>query len=147
MLGIDDAIGAGAKLIDDAIDKIWPNPEDKAKAEAISIRAAADAAVVTMQAQMSVMLAEEQSQDKWTSRARPSFLYVVYLMILTGIPMGVLWAFEPAYAERIAIGLQRWLQAIPSDLWSLFSTGYLGYVAARTVEKHGGVMPTLTGKK
>jgi len=35
-----------------------------------------------------------------TSRARPSFLYVMYSMIMISIPFAVLWAFQPAVAAR-----------------------------------------------
>ncbi len=137
--GIDDAIAGAAKLIDDGINKIWPDPAQKASAEAMIIKAQAGAALSQLQVSLSAILAEAQSPDKWTSRARPSFLYVVYVIILAGIPMGVLWAFEPAYAERVATGLQRWLAAIPDGLWATFGLGYSGYAVARSVEKSKGV--------
>ncbi len=137
--GIDDAIGAAAKLIDDGINKIWPDPAAKASAEATIIKAQTEAALAQLQISLSAILAEAQSTDKWTSRARPSFLYVIYILILAGIPMGVLWAFEPSYADRIATGLQRWLAAIPDGLWATFGLGYSGYAVARSVEKSRGV--------
>lgn len=147
MLGIDDAASAAMKLLDDGINKIWPNPEDRASADAITIKATADAAIGQLQASMSVMLAEAQSADKWTSRARPSFLYVMYTMILCALPMGIVSAFNPAAATHVADGLRAWLAAIPSDLWSVFGFGYAGYTMARTSEKAGGLLPALTGKK
>lgn len=147
MIGIDDAVAAATKLIDDGINKIWPDPSQKASAEAITIKATADAAISTLQTQMSVMLAEASSSDKWTSRARPSFLYVIYLMILASIPMGVVWAFTPTTADAIVTGMQRWLAAIPQPLWDLFGYGYLGYVVARSGDKAGSLMHFVTGKK
>ena len=80
--GIDDAISNASKLINDAINKIWPNPTDEAAAQAMIIKANADAALSALQQQMSVMLAEANSSDKWTSRARPSFMYVMYILML-----------------------------------------------------------------
>jgi hypothetical protein len=145
--GIDDAIGGVSTLLNTAINKIWPDPADKAKAEAITMAAAADAAIQQLKASQAVMLAEEQSADKVTSRARPLFLYVMYVMILSAIPMGVLYAFDPKHADLIAVGLQRWLAAIPDAMWQLFMTGYLGYTFARGADKAGGVMPFLSGKK
>ena len=139
MLGIDDAVTAASSLINSAIDKIWPDPADKAKAEAITIQATADAALAQMKQSMSVMLAEASSTDKWTSRARPSMMYVMYIMILASIPMGILWAFDPAHAEGIAKGLQMWLAAIPDTLWNMFGFCFLGYTGSRTVEKVKGV--------
>jgi hypothetical protein len=37
--GIDDAISNASKLINDAINKIWPNPTDEAAAQAMIIKA------------------------------------------------------------------------------------------------------------
>lgn len=137
--GIDDAVGAASKLFDDAINKIWPDPTAKAAADAQVIKATADAALAQLQTQMSVMLAEANSTDTWTSRARPSMMYVMYILILTAIPMGLLYAFDPKHADLIAKGLQAWLSAIPDSLWSLFQFSFLGYSASRTVEKVKGV--------
>lgn len=138
-VGIDDAVAGAIKLIDDAINKIWPDPQQRASAEATLIKAQAEAAILQMQQQMSVMLAEAQSNDPWTSRARPSFLYVMYLMILVCLPFGVLWAFNPVIGQRMADGMQQWLSAVPDALWQTFMVGYLGYTGARTWEKAKGV--------
>lgn len=90
------------------------------------------------QAQMSVVLAEAQSADPWTSRARPSFMYVIYVMLLAAIPMGIFAAINPKMAADVATGYQAWLKAIPSDLYALFGAGYLGYGAFRTFDKRQG---------
>ena len=137
--GIDDAVANASKLIDDAINKIWPNPTDEAAAQATIIRANAEAALSTLQQQMSVMLAEANSSDKWTSRARPSFLYVMYILMLGSIPMGILYGFDPKHADLIAQGLQKWLAAIPDTMWQMFGFCFLGYSASRTFEKVKGV--------
>ena len=70
MLGIDDAITAASSLIKDGIDKIWPNPNDEAAAKVALLKATSDAAIAKLQAANAVMLAEAQSADPWTSRAR-----------------------------------------------------------------------------
>lgn len=147
MFGVDDAIASGTKLIDDAINKIWPDPAAKASAEAMIMKAQSDAAIAQLQISMSAIVEEAKSADKWTSRARPSFLYVMYAMILSAIPMGFVSAFNQPVASRVAAGLQMWLAAIPDSMWTLFTTGYLGYVVARGADKAGGVMPLVTGKK
>lgn len=145
--GIDDAITAASKLIDDGINKIWPSVTEKSTAEAITIKATADAAIQTLAAQMSVMLEEAKSNDPWTSRARPSFLYVMYAMILAAIPMGVCSAISPSTATAVASGMQSWLAAIPGDLWSCFGFGYGGYLLHHGATEAGGIMPLITGKK
>jgi len=90
-------------------------------------------------ARMSVVLAEASSTDPWTSRARPMFMYVIYILILSSIPMGIVFSINPGLANNIVAGFGMWLKAIPSDLYALFGAGYLGYGAFRTVDKVKGV--------
>jgi len=121
------------------IDRIFPDKvaqaEQRAKAELELMALQQSGAFQTLQVQMSAILAEAQSPDPWTSRARPSFLYVMYTMILVAIPFAILWAFQPDLADRMATGLQKWLAAIPDALWALFGAGYLGYTGARSFDK------------
>lgn len=79
--------------------------------------------------------AEAQSADKWTSRARPTFLYVMYTILLTSIPFGILFVFRPNEAKLGAEGFKMWLEAIPQELYWLFAAGYLGYTGARSVQE------------
>lgn len=69
--------------------------------------------------------------DVWTRRARPSFLYVMYALLLWAIPMGLLAGFRPGMAAAMIRGMAAYLAAIPEPLYALFGTGYLGYTAAR----------------
>ena len=137
-LGIDDAVGAVSTLATTIINKIFPDPQDAAKAKAVLEAADTQAAIQQTASQLQAIMAEAQSTDKWTSRARPSFLYVCYCMILAAIPMGVLYAFDPNHAQKIAQGLGAWLAAIPDPVWQLFTVGYLGYTGGRSWEKIKG---------
>lgn len=119
-----------------AIDKIFPDPEDKAKAQAALMKAQVDGSIDTLNAELQVMVAEAKSEDKFTSRARPGFLYVVYIIILSAIPMGVLYAISPETAGNVSTGFRLWLAAIPEAMWALFATGYLGYAASRSYDKN-----------
>jgi hypothetical protein len=85
------------------------------------------------------MTAEAQSADRWTSRARPSFLYVMYALLLWSLPMGLIAAFRPDTARDIAGGMAAYLGGLPEPLYALFGTGYLGYTAARQWGKIRGV--------
>lgn len=130
------ALDIGGKLID----KLFPDPAQKAAAQLQLAQLAQDGSLKELGIQMSAILAEAQSADPWTSRARPSFMYVIYLVILFGIPMGFLSAFWPEKAAAVATGFGAWLKAVPDSLWTLFGAGYLGYAAARSVDKaKGGV--------
>ena len=121
------------------IDKIIPDPRarDAAKLELLKLQGSQE--MDTLQAQMAAILAEAQAADPWTSRARPSFLYVMYLIILWAIPMGIIASIQPTIARDIAAGMNGYLAGIPDALWGLFGTGYLGYTAARQWGKIRGV--------
>jgi hypothetical protein len=135
-MGILDAvIGPVAQLLD----KIIPDPQarDRAKLELIKLQG--DQEMKAIGAQMQAIVAEAQSADPWTSRARPSFLYVMYALILWAVPMGLISAVNPGMAKGIAEGMTAYLRGIPEELYALFGTGYLGYTAARTWGKVKGV--------
>lgn len=120
------------------IDKIIPDPRarEAAKLELLKLQGTHD--METLRTQLSAIVAEAQSSDPWTSRARPSFLYVMYVMILWAIPMGLISAVQPTMARNLAAGMAAYLAAIPESMWALFGTGYLGYTAARTWGKAKG---------
>ncbi len=120
------------------IDKVIPDRDarDRAKLELLRLQGSQELEV--LQSQLSAILAEAGSPDPWTSRARPSFLYVMYAMILWALPMGVVSAFSPATAGAIAGGMRAYLHALPEPLYVLFGTGYLGYTAARQWGKSMG---------
>jgi len=117
------------------IDKIIPDPEAREQAKLRLMQSEGQQALQEMQASLSAILAEAQSADPWTSRARPSFLYVIYALILAALPMGVVYAYDGATAKAITTGFHDWLVAIPEPLVQLFGMGYLGYTGARSFEK------------
>jgi hypothetical protein len=131
---LDAIIGPVAGLLD----KLIPDPQarDRAKLELLRLQGGQDLEAV--KAQLAAIVAEAQSPDPWTSRARPSFLYVMYALILWAIPMGLIAAVNPAMALAIGKGMTGYLAAIPDSLYALFGTGYLGYTAARQWGKTQG---------
>ncbi|HFD87519.1 MAG TPA: hypothetical protein ENJ35_07580 [Gammaproteobacteria bacterium] len=123
----------GGKLID----RFFPDPQKKAEAQIELARMAQAGDLKELEVSMSAIIAEAKSNDPWTSRARPSFLYVMYVMILSAVPMGVLHALKPEFAAAITVGMKAWLAAIPEEMWWLFGAGYLGYSTARSADKRG----------
>ncbi len=121
------------------IDKIIPDKEARAKAKLELLKLEGSQEMRLIETQISAIIAEAKSADPWTSRARPSFLYVMYAMILWALPMGVLAAFNPGAATNIAAGMNAYLNGLPEPLYALFGTGYLGYTAARQWGKVKGV--------
>lgn len=125
--------------ISSIIDKVIPDKaaRDKAKLELLQLQGSQELQQINVQ--LSAIVAEANSKDPWTSRARPSFLYVIYVLLLWAIPMGILAAFRPAMAQDIAHGMNAYLNGLPEPLYALFGTGYLGYTAARQWGKVKGV--------
>ncbi len=138
-LGTGEIIGGVVKPLFDIIDDLFTSDEERAEAKRKLLSDDGQRKIRNLQIRLSAILAEANSKDPWTSRARPSFLYIIYVMILASIPMGVLSAFQPEIAARIVIGMQGWLDAIPESLWALFGAGYLGYSAARSWDKRKGI--------
>ena len=123
-------------LVSSVLDKVVPDPKAREAAKLKLIQEAQAGKLKEVENQLSVIVAEAQSKDPWTSRARPTFLYVVYLLILTSIPMALVHAFNPELALRLIEGFHGWLSAIPEPIVTLFGVGYLGYTGARSYDKY-----------
>ena len=120
------------------INKIWPDPAQQAEAQRKLLELQQNGELETMRIQLSAILAEAQSADGYTSRARPTFLYVMYIMILLAVPTALVSVFKPEAATHFATGMGAFLNAIPDSLWALFGAGYLGYTGVRSWEKSKG---------
>ena len=131
---IDGIIGPVAGLLD----KLIPDPKARDAAKLELLRLQGDQSLNEVKLQLSALVAEAQSPDPWTSRARPGFLYVMYALLLWAIPMGLIAAAQPAMAKDIATGMTAYLNGIPEPLYALFGTGYLGYTVARSWGKAKG---------
>lgn len=132
---IESLIGPIASIID----KVIPDKEARERAKIELIKLEGTQEMQQIEARLSAIVAEADSADPWTSRARPSFLYVMYILLLTALPMGVLSAISPETAREIARGMNAYLAGLPEPLYALFGTGYLGYTAARQWGKIRGV--------
>ena len=132
---IETLVGPISRLLD----KVIPDKTAREAAKLELLRLQGTQELDTIAVQMKAIIAEAQSNDPWTSRARPSFMYVMYVLMLFAIPMGIISAFDAAAAAAIATGMTSYLAALPEELYALFGTGYLGYTAARTWGKVKGV--------
>ena len=132
---LDSLIGPIASIID----KVIPDKAARERAKIELIKLEGTQELEGIKAQLSAIVAEAGSPDPWTSRARPSFLYVMYVLLLWALPMGVIAAFRPEAARDIAQGMNAYLGGLPEPLYALFGTGYLGYTAARQWGKIKGV--------
>ena len=132
---VESLIGPLASIID----KIIPDKDARERAKIELVKLEGTQELQAIQARLSAIVAEAGSADPWTSRARPSFLYTMYALLLWALPMGLLAAFRPEAARDIATGMNAYLNGLPEPLYALFGTGYLGYTAARQWGKVKGV--------
>lgn len=121
------------------VDSLFTSDQERDEAKFKLMKMLQEGKLEMFEQKMSVLLAEAQSKDPWTSRARPSWLYVFYLLVLMGIPMGFLSFYNPEAALAVAAGFQAWLAAIPGEAWTAFWICFTGYTGARTFEKTKGV--------
>lgn len=131
---LDSLLGPVTRIID----KVVPDPEARDRAKLELLRLENSQELEMLHASLSAVVAEANSADPWTSRARPSFLYVIYIMILWSLPMGLIGAINPVTARAIGESMTAYLNGIPEPLYALFGTGYLGYAAMRQWGKTRG---------
>ncbi len=141
MSNLTDLISPGSIIGDVAkglINRLWPDPAQQAEAQRKLLELQQTGELRGMELQLSAILAEANNTDPFTSRARPTFLYVMYtiiMLLVVGAIVGIWW---PTQVFQAAENLTKLLAAIPEQLWWLFGTGYLGYTGARTWEKSKG---------
>lgn len=122
----------GEKLID----RLFPNPEEKLQATRELAKMEREGDLEELSLAYSAITSEATSEDKWTSRARPMFMYVFYAILLNLVIIAPLvGVFFPAQMTLFFTNVALGFKAIPEELWWLFGTGYLGYTTARTIEK------------
>jgi len=121
------------------IDQLFTSDEERDKAKLEFRKLEQEGKLELYKQKTSVLLAEAQSKDPWTSRARPSFLYVFYILLLMGIPVGIVSIFNPEAALAMGDGFKGWLSAIPEEAWTAFWICFTGYTGARSYEKGKGV--------
>ena len=122
-------------VVGSVLDKVIPDPKAKEQAKLELAKQLQEGKLKETEQQLSAIVMEAKSTDPWTSRARPAFLYDVYILILMSIPMAIVHAFNPDIAMRLIDGFNGWLSAIPEEIITLFGVGYLGYTGARSYDK------------
>lgn len=133
-------ISSIGQLINKSLDLIFPDPVKKLEAQRRLAELEQVGQLKVLETQMSAILAEAQSADPWTSRARPSFMYVFYFIIVSMAFLApVIGVFYPESMDLFFLNVDKGFKAIPEALWWTFSAGYLGYAGARTYEKKHGV--------
>ena len=132
MLGIGQSIvNLGAMFLDKFIED--PDKRREAKIQLIEMQQQGE--LKQLEVSMSAIVAEANSTDPYTSRARPSFMYVIYIIMLLSIPTAVLSVFYPAEVATGVKNFGNYLHAIPEWMYATFIAGYLGYTHYRSEDK------------
>lgn len=122
------------------IDKLIPDPEANAAAQLKLMELDQNGRLTELQLQMSAIVAEANSTDPWTSRARPSFMYLFYMIIIFMVMVApILGVFYPDKMDLFFMNVSKGFTAIPDALWMTFSAGFLGYTGSKTYEAVKGV--------
>ena len=131
----DGILGA----VSTVIDKIFPDANIAAQAKVEMMKLAQAGEFKELDLRYQAINTEGASADKWTSRARPSFMYVFYIILLVLILIApFVGVFAPTQMNRFFSNVGAGFKAIPDSLYTLFGSGYLGYSAARSYEKVKG---------
>ncbi len=117
----------------DIVDRFVTTPDEKARAlkelKEIEVRESE----ALLRATHSVINEEAKSEDPYVRRARPTFLYLMYVII----------AFNFIIIPILHMGIELWGKTpftplqIPEELYWLFGSGFLGYAGARSWDKWG----------
>lgn len=118
---IGDAISKVAKVFKADPTVVEQNKFELAKIEAELKEKVLDAAAREVEAASANIRAEAESGDKYTSRARPTFMYMVIALLFWNYAIVPLFGKEPVN--------------LPDALFYLFGFAVLGYTGARTFEK------------
>ena len=117
------------------IDDLFTSDEERAAAKLKLMELQQRGELEKVAQQLSVILAEANSKDPWTSRARPTFLYLMYFIILLCVGGAIAGIWWPDHVTTAAQNMGNLLNSIPESLYWLFGAGYLGYTGARTFDK------------
>lgn len=117
------------------VDRILPDEPARAAAKLELMKTENQQLLSEMKESLSAIITEASSADPWTSRARPSFLYVMYAVIILCFFGAIIGIWYPAETQLAAGNVSALFKAIPTDLYHLFGLGYLGYTGARSFDK------------
>lgn len=124
----------------DLLDRVIPDPDAKREAKARLMELHQQGDLHQMESRMSAIRTEAASSDAWTSRARPTFMYVFYFVILSLVVIApAIGVAAPEAMTAFFQNVQSGFAAVPTEMWTVFAAGYLGYGGFRTVEKIRGV--------
>jgi len=113
-------------LIGQALDKIFPDPTERSKAQVALIEAEQKGELAELDASMKAIVAEAQSEHWLAANWRPvtmlTFVAIIANNYIIYPYLSLFWMEAPVLT-------------IPPDMWGLLKIGLGGYVIGRSAEK------------
>ena len=122
LLGIGEVADLGTKILE----KIIPDAAQAEKYKFALLQLQQSGELAEMANATKIITTDAASSDKWTARARPWFLYVMYILLLASIPMGVCHSINPVVSHNMELGMADWFKTIPNELWVFFGISLTG---------------------
>lgn len=122
----------GKKLLD----KFFPDEQQRAAAEVQLYQMAQSGDFNDLEKRMTAICLEAQSDDSFVKRARPTFLYVFYFVIITLVVIApFVGVFHPDEMKLFYANVKLGFEAVPGELWAVFTAGFMGYSYNRSQDK------------
>lgn len=122
------------------INKLVQDPAANAEMQLKLMELDANNELAMLQQQMAAIVAEANSSDPWTSRARPSFMYLFYAIVIFMVVVAPLvGVFFPDKMDLLFMNVNKGFSAIPEPMWWTFTAGFLGYSGSKSLEAIKGV--------
>lgn len=122
---ISDPVSAVAGVVQSIINE-FPNPEQKAAAQASLANMYMTGQLQAMTTQAGVITAEANSLNKWESSWRPALMYLFMIILAFN------YIFAPILQAIVHVTISL---PIPPQMWTLLDIGIGGYITSRGVEK------------
>ncbi len=123
-----DPISAALNIGQSIIARVWPDPNEQAKAKLALADLAQTGELQALVSQAGIVQAEAQSEHWLTANWRPLTMLVFVFIIFNNF---VIAPYAGAlFGEGASVSLE-----IPPDMWQLLKLGLGGYVVSRGAEK------------
>lgn len=135
MFGIDDAIAAGANLVDDIVKRIWPDANEEQKMKFEQFKTELDAVWRNQLAQLDINKLEAQSTSLFVSGWRPAIGWVC------GVALTYAAVIEPLvrFVAVVGFGYVGAFPVLDTDITLQILLALLGLGGYRSIEKIKGV--------
>jgi len=133
---ISGGISGIFKSVADTVDKFITTNDEK-QAMILELRKIeARETEAMLNSTSTVMKAEAESKDPWVRRARPTFLYIMYIIIVFKFLLLPIFCVALTFAAP-DINIKTYVMTfkLPEEPYWLFGSGYLGYGGARSIDK------------